>query len=519
MSKYIRPEDKLKRILSDVKLYVESFLSIVNKGGKTVLFKLNNMQQQIYKNTSKYNIILKSRQGGGSVFILAKALYLCMTKANTHCMMLSHNMESTRNIFNKAKQLYESVPDIIKPKLERNNRQELAFSNGSVLSCATMGKKDNGRGATLTLVHVSELAFVGDQAKKQLLSLEQALIPEGQLWIESTANGMGNYFHELWTKAVNKESMYNPLFFSYLDSADMFVEDHKQAMQIFENLHGHSFTEEDLTDEEKGLIELDDRFTLPIICWRRMKISNSSEDEFNQEFPLTPEMAFISTGSSIFNTQQIHERMKHLPKSLDKKQLRDIPDELKQYINRSLWIYEKPIIGHKYSIGVDCSEGIGQDYSALTIIDCETNKEVCHFRNSKIPPHKFSEVVFSCAKFYNHGLLVIEKASAGTVVLDRLKNQYQYTNIYKSKFFDERGKKKKRVGFVTSEKTRSILINGYREAFEDGEVLINSKDILSEMLTFIADSNGKIQHIKGSHDDSLFSAMLAVFGLSQPHYK
>jgi hypothetical protein len=381
-----------------------------------------------------------------------------------------------------------------------------------------MGKKDNGRGATLKFVHVSELAFVGEQAKKQLLALEQALRPDGEIWVESTANGLGNYYHELWTKSTNGENAYNPLFFSYLDSADMFIDDHKQALQLFERLNGHEFSVQDLTDEEKELIEYDSRHTLGILCWRRFKIGNSSVEEFNQEFPLTPEMAFISTGSTVFSNAKIQERLKHVPKPISVNH-----EYLKPYTRgkQGLSIYELPISDHKYSIGVDAAEGLGgnNDYSAISIFDATTSIQVVAYRNNQIAPHKFAELVYELGKFYNNGLLVVEKASAGIVVLDKLRNDWGYTNIWKSKVFDERGKRKKKIGFVTSDKTRPLLINGYRESFEEGEILINSADVLKEMLTFQVDANGKAQHIKNGHDDILFATMMSVHGISQPHYK
>jgi hypothetical protein len=512
------PREKLKLILSDPKLYIESFVKIVDKRGRLVPFKLNNMQLNIKNNAKKYNIILKSRQGGGSVYILAKALYLCMTKPNTHCMMLSHNLESTRNIFNKAKQLYDSIPDVVKPKLIKNNRNELGFTNGSLISCATLGKKDNSRGATLTLIHVSELAFVGEQARTQLLALEQALIPNGEIYIESTANGVGNYYYESWNKAVAKQNSYSPMFFNYLDSMEMFIDDHNQALEIFKNLNNREFTERDLTDDERELMESDSRFTLGVILWRRYKINNSSMDEFNQEFPLTPEMAFSTTGASIFDTSKIHERIKHIPQALSKGQLGEFPIELTNYINRGLSVYSLPEKGKRYSLGVDGAEGVGRDYSTVTVLDVESGVEVAHYRDNNIAPHKFTLIVYELLVFYNRGLAVIEKKSAGITVLDNLRHQYNYSNIYKSKQFDERGRTKKKIGFVSSDKSRPILINSFREAYDKGEILVNSKAVLQEMLTFIANENGKIEHIKGGNDDSLFSFMLALFGTTQPFY-
>lgn len=70
-----------------------------------------------------------------------------------------------------------------------------------------------------------------------------------------------------------------------------------------------------------------------------------------------------------------------------------------------------------------------------------------------------------------------------------------------------------------TEKTRPMLISSFREAWEEEQILVNSRIVLDEMLTFVANvKTGKIEHVEGGHDDSLFSFMLALFSLSQPHY-
>lgn len=513
------PEQKLKKIMSDPKLYIETFMSILNKNGDMVKFKLNDMQKNIHENSDKYTIILKARQGGGSVYCLAYALAMCCTKPNTNTLFLSHSGDSTRMIFNKAKMLYESIPDIVKPNLIRNNRSELAFTNGSVLSCANISRKDQARGSTLQFVHLSELAFSNaEYAKNQLLALEQALTSNAKIVIESTANGISGHYYDLWQGAKNGENMYKPLFYSYLDTASMFTDEHKQALDRFKNSNGREFTPNDLTHEEQILMKSDERFTLGIILWRRYKIMNSDIDSFNQEFPLTDTEAFLTSGKSIFDTMKIHERMINLPSCIPKSKIGEINNALKPFIGSSLMIYHRPEKGAKYGIGVDGGDGVGKDSSTITVLNAE-GIEVAHFNSNKIAPHKFAEVVYELAKYYNNGLLVIEKASSGNIILDRLRHTYEYKNIYKHKAFDERGISKKKIGFVMSDKTRPLLIGAFREAWEEGQILVNSRIVLDEMLTFVANSkSGKIEHIQGGHDDSLISFMLALFALSQPHY-
>lgn len=515
----LTPREKLQKIMSSPKLYIETFMDILNKDGKMVPFKLNDMQNHIHDNSDKYTIILKARQGGGSVYCLAFAIALCCTRPNTNTLFLSHSSDSTRMIFNKAKMLYRSIPDIVKPKVLRDNRSELAFDNGSFLSVATISRKDQARGATLQFVHISEMAFSNNEyAKNQLLALEQTLTSDAKIVIESTANGISGHYYDLWQGAKKQLNMYKPLFYSYLDTASMFKAEHEQALKRFRDSTGRDFTEDDLTHEERILLDGDSRFSLGILLWRRYKIMNSNVESFNQEFPLTDTEAFLTSGKTIFDSMQIHERMMHLPQGLLKGELYDLPKIAIKYLGKTLNVFHKPVVGEKYGIGVDSGEGIGQDSSTITVLNSE-GVEMAHFNSNKIAPHIFSELVYEVAKYYNNALLVIEKASSGNVILDRLRHNHHYTNIYKHKAYDDRGRAKKRIGFMMSDKTRPLLISAFREAVEENQVLINSRIVLDEMLTFVAnDKNGKIEHISGGHDDSLISFMLALFALSQPHY-
>ena len=515
----LTPYQKLEKIINDPRLYIETFMSILDKNGNIVPFKLNDMQNNIHDNSDKYTIILKARQGGGSVYCLAYALALCCTRPNTNTLFLSHSGDSTRMIFNKAKMLYESIPDVVKPNIVRNNRQELAFTNGSILSCATISRKDQARGSTLQFVHVSELAFSNSEyAKNQLLALEQTLTANGKIVIESTANGISGHYYDLWFGAKNGTNMYKPLFYSYLDTASMFKAEHEQALARFKLSNDREFSEDDLTAEEQLLMKSDSRFTFGIILWRRYKIMNSDVDSFNQEFPLTDIQAFLTSGSTIFDTMRINERLLHLPTSITKSKIGDISEVLKPFVGTSLSIYHRPVKGEKYGIGVDSGDGVGKDSSTITVLNSE-GIEMAHFNSNKIAPHKFADVVYELARYFNNGLLVVEKASTGSVVLDRLRHTHNYMNIYKYKAFDDRGNAKKKIGFMMTEKTRPMLISAFREAWEEEQILVNSRIVLDEMLTFVANGKtGKIEHVEGGHDDSLFSFMLALFSLSQPHY-
>lgn len=474
-------QDKLRKIINNPVLYMEKFMNVVNKNGKLVPFKLNPQQKEVLQNMDKYNIILKSRQLGITTLSCAYSIYLAMTNSNITCLLVSYSIDSATAIFEKLKQLYNDLPNALRVELIANNKKELKFVNGSRIICATCGSKDCARGLTIRYCHISEVGFCKDNIDKQLLAIEQALTPNGKIILESTANGL-NYFSELWNKAERKENMYKPFFFSWINDKVMFKDEYKMFADKYLELHKKYPTKEELTDTEHKLRS--QGATLEQIVWRRLKIANSSEESFAQEFPSNPIEAFISTGSNIFSPKLIHERLQYIDdiKPITSKPNK-MPISLVPWLGRELTLWDMPKIGHKYYIGVDTGEGMGQDYSALHVLSAD-GVQVAEFKSNKIKPFQYAEIVNDIGIYFNKALLVVEKASAGHTIVDKLKNDYHYSNMYKYKEYDARGLAKKKVGFVTNPKTKPLMINDFVELFELKQIVINSKDLLSEMKMF-----------------------------------
>lgn len=516
-------DEKFLKVWNNFILFSKNLLKITDKTGKVVPFNMNKMQRDFINNMDSYNIILKARQGGMSVCICALAIYYSIKEPNCVCLLLSHNDESTRAIFNKLKAIYNSIPSVLRPKLIRNNRAELQLANGSVISCSTMGRTDKGRGNTAKLIHLSEFAFVNsDVATKQLLSLEQALRPDGNLIIETTANGL-NFFHNHYQKAKKGENAYKCFFYNYIDTSSMFKDEYKKYNKIFKNINAHDFGVSDLTEEEQELLNNYEGMNLDILCWRRLKIQNSSVDQFNQEFPLTDDMAFITSGNSVFDNNRVTQVLRALQlkkdKYISKKELSDLPMELLKFYGKSFFMYEKPMPKEKYYIGVDCSEGIGKDSSTCVVLNSK-GEEVAMFKNNKIKPYEFAAFVNSLGRYYNKAFLVVEKASGGHSVIERLRYEYKYMNMYKYKTYDEFNRAKYQIGFDTNAKTKGIIINDLREIFEKGQLLINSAETVEEMKVFNIKDNGSMGALSGYHDDLVIATALALSGLkSGKNYK
>lgn len=516
-------DEKFLKVWNNPILFIQNFLKITNKQGKLVPFKLNKPQKDFIKNLDSYNIILKSRQMGMSVAVCGLAIYYAVTQPNSTSMLLSHNDESTRAIFNKLKSIYNSLPSAIKPKLLRNNRQELQLANGSIISCATLGRTDKSRGNTLKLCHISEFAFVNSEvADKQLLAIEQAIQSNGHLIIESTANGL-NFFHNHYQKAKKQENAYKSFFYNYIDGSCMFSDEYIKYNKIYESINGHKFSLSDLSEEEVALLDhyKDKGMSLDILCWRRLKIQNSSVAQFNQEFPISDDIAFISTGASVFDNEKITNVLRTLNlnkiKYIDKKELSDLPLELSKFYGKSFFMYKYPEVGMKYYIGVDCSEGIGKDNSTCVVMD-KDGVEVAMFKNNKIKPYQFAEFINVLGHYFNKAFLVVEKASGGHSVIERLRHDYKYMNMSKYKTYDQFNRVQFQVGFDTNGKTKGLIINDLREMFEKGQILINSIDTIEEMKVFEIKTNGSMGAMNGYKDDLVMATALAISGVKGGTY-
>lgn len=517
-------QDKLKKVLSEFPLFSKNFIYITDNENQVIKFEMNDAQLEINElmEKNRFIIIGKARQSGISTFVLAKALYRALTKPNENILIVSYKSDSAKALFEKLKQMNDMIPrdkfPNLFPKVRRDNRSELFFTNGSRISSVTAGHKDIGRGSTYTYVHLSEFAFYANQ-EKQLLSVEQSLAKgsESQITIETTSNGTNNYFYRLFMMALKNESKYVSYFVPFYHKLyrKQFKHDYDEAELWYKATHGGKrLTVADLEDDEKILYEKG--ANLKQLMWRRWKMLDMTDEEFKQEFPSNPLESFISTGRSVFDQSKVLTRLSHAINPLPKGDIIDIiPESLHKYIGKGLDIFYLPKKNKRYYFGIDTASGSGNDYSTITAFDDE-GQQVFSFYNNKIPIYEFAQVIYDLGIFYNYAFLTVEKNSYGSPLIERLRKEKGYLNMFKMKTFDMRGKKKLEIGWITSEKSKAIMITDLKEQFELGLINIECKVTLQQMQMFI-ENNGKLGNKRGHsdlhHDDLVISAGLAIQGM------
>lgn len=500
----------------NTKKYIETYIKIRDKEGNIIPLKLNEPQLKYYNVIKKLHqqnkpiriIILKARQMGFSTETESIIFKNVVTNHNYNAGIVAHKEDSTTNLFNMSKRMLEYLPDAIKPEQKKSNAKELVFNNAngtgldSKIKCMTAGGKGIGRSDTFTALHLSELAFWEGDKQDILLGLLQAVpnIPNSIVVIESTANGF-DYFKELWDKAVAGENDFYPLFVGWNE-----LEEYRMQYSGFK-----------LTEEEKELQKLYNT-SLEQLEWRRWCIKNNCGgdiDKFKQEYPITPEEAFLSTGKCYFDKKKIINRINEVKEPIIQGSFSCFYDGLRirgrkfrQEDKGSIKIYKYPENNVPYVIGGDTA-GEGSDYFTAHVINNITGEEVAVLKQ-QYDEIEYVKQIYCLGSFYNKALIGPE-TNFSTYPIQKLV-ELNYSNLYVRKKEDTYlSKHEKSFGFKTTSITRPLILANLQEIVVDEIDKINDKDTLREMLTFIVNKNGRAEAEEGYHDDLVMGLAIAYY--------
>ena len=363
----------------------------------------------------------------------------------------------------------------------------------------TAGSPEAGRGTTPTIAHLSEVAF-WQHDDKILAGLFQGISQADgtEVILESTANGAKGEFYRLWKGAERGENEYLPIFLPWF----LTPEYQRPAPENFERSK-----EEELLVEEHGLNN-------DQLYWRRLKIAEGGELKFRQEYPATPDEAFIVSGSSVFAPEKVNRL---IPQEPEKKLHFDFTSfTWEDDAEGDLHVWKYPDWDSNYVIGADVSLGVGQDYSCATVMD--TNRRIIAlYRNNRIDPSKFGDLLFYLGRYYNNALMTVESNSMGVATLTRL-NQMNYVNLYKQTKIASISKEEGEVpGFRTTMATKPHIIGNLKNAVENDDIWIVSPIIIQEMKDYISTETGRTEAAPGCHDDSVMAMAITLEAL-RTHY-
>jgi len=342
-----------------------------------------------------------------------------------------------------------------------NNKLSLRFTNGSKIQ-AKSSNTEAARSEAVSLLIIDEAAFI-DNIAETWASAQQTLATGGGCIALSTPYGTGNWFHQTWVKAENKENQFIPIKLPW------FV--HPERDEVWR--------------KEQDALLGDPRI---------------AAQECDCDFSTSGDVVFYP------------EYMEYYEKSFIKDPLE------RRGADRNLWIWEPCDYSRTYMVIADVARGDGKDSSAFHIIDVENNVQVGEYKG-QLGTKEYGHLLVGIATEYNNALLVIENNSIGwstiQTVIDR-----GYDNLYYSpksgevradSYFDQYMDTSKMVaGFTMSSRTRPMVIGKFQEYISDKGVTFYSKRLLEEMKTFIW-KNGRPEAQSGYNDDLVMSFGVAMY--------
>ncbi len=443
---------------------MSNYVKVTHPVRGLVPFKLYPFQQKIVTEIeqNRFNILRKFRQAGCTTIASAYSLWLAVFKRDQSIIILSKGDTEATEVLDRIKVMYEELPAFLQPGISEDNKHTLKLKNRSVIKSRPSGKQ-SGRSLAGSFLIIDEAAFV--EAIDTIWAAVYPIISTGgRAFILSTVNGLGNWFYETYTRAIEKANSFNAI--------DIRWQEHPE---YFRNPNFEYIYEE--MEHRTPPFHIED--------WEKVTKSNMPRKQWLQEY----ECEFLGTGDTFLDGSLLS----HLAECVN--------DEYYIKYNNRMRVWKDPEPYYEYIIGVDTALGRDRDYSAAQIINAYNGEVVAEFYSNKTPINEFAEILNTEGLYYNIANIVVERNTVGNHVIDLLYNDHEYENLWHDS--------KSLAGFQVTMKNRDTILTELEESIRTNVLKINSKRTLNELNTFVISNSGKITADRGKHDDLIMSLCLA----------
>ncbi len=521
----ITKEQLMELAHENPKWIIERAFWVVNKDKQTVPFIFNEAQNLFYYERTTRDDLDKAGQLGISTVILAILTIKFLLVPNSWSICISHEDEATIRLFEKVKFFLDNLPDWLQAFYVPGKTKEGDITNEVMHSkfyIGTAGARAFGRGDTPHYVHMSEISRWRDGGRI-VTGLSRAVpLNDPHTWIvkETTANGEGTPHHIEYKRAKNHESEFRAHFIPFFVNPE------------YRNNETH-LTEADLTDKEKELLtrfpqskkEQNHGFIdIPVLAWRRQMIGTlvsedgrTPEEMFAQEFPVDDIEAFLSTGNPIFSSEHVLAFKAKARPPIAIGNLIGAAGNYNLQEDEKGWLklWDFPGIKDQFVIFADVGEF--SDWCVATVVDRKTWKVIAKFR-ARMKSHAFGDELQKLGYFFNKAIMAVEVNNMGQSTVDRLVT-LGYPNMYMRKRLDAKNQKETmEYGWLTTEKTKNIMIGHMQDLLTKEEIDIPDIGILDEFSTFVRKEDGSMGASPGNYDDQVMSCSGAYYILKLNPY-
>ena len=462
--------EEYAKCVADPMYFIENFVKIVSLDEGLIQFQPYDYQKRMINSmhNDRFVIAKLPRQSGKSTIVISYLLHYVLFNSSKNVAILANKLATARELLSRLQLAYEHLPKWLQQGVVEWNKGSIVLENGSKI-LASSTSSSAVRGGSFNMIFLDEFAFVPENVADDFFSSVYPTISAGQttkVLIISTPKGL-NMYYKLWKDAEEGNNSYTPI-----------------------EVH---WSEVPGRDEK----------------WKKETIRNTSPAQFRAEF----ECEFLGSVLTLINASKLKSMAYVKPQ-----QERD--DGLK--------IYEEPIDGHMYFMGVDVSRGQEIDYHATTIIDMTETpyRVVAQYRNNKMPPFLLPNMLYPMAKKYNDAYMMIEINDIGQEISDILHNDMEYENLLTTSV---RGRKGQIMdggfgnfdtqrGIRMSPKVKRVGCAMLKELIENDKMLVQDYHIINELASFVSKKQSYEAEV-GHHDDLVTTMILFAWCSTQPYFK
>lgn len=546
------------RVQFDFEYWAISTIFIQDKEtAKDIPFKLNRGQRKLLKKLESMRrankpiriILLKARQWGGSTLIQIYIAWLQLVhRIQWSSVICAHTENTARVVRGMYTKLLEKYPLWL---CDANDRNEIKLSNyessqktkiiknrGCRISIGSAVKPEGLRGLDVACAHLSEVGLYPSTMQTKPEDLVQSICsgiaykPYTLIVYESTAKGVGNFFHREWCRSNASDPKERSVF------APLFVAWHEINLYEMEVDNLVDFAKS-LSDEEYKLFE--DGATLEgIAWWRDKRLEYSDIWRFRSEFPSTPDEAFQSTGHPYYNPDDVKkleatctepEFIGELTGNSDfgsHEALEGLRLSINPRGNFKVWF--KPDteerVTDRYVVVVDIGgQSDRADRSVICVFDRyhmskiggvpEVVAEWC----GHIAHYKLAWLAVKIATWYHDALLIIESNTLESHQTEGVHSEFimteisdYYENLYcRTPAEQVRQGLPPKWGFHTNRQTKTMVCDHQKKVLENSMYIERCIEAVNEHRTLEIKANGEIGATDGAHDDRHITRAIGVW--------
>lgn len=461
---------ELIRCSKDMEYFIENYVKIVNLDQGLIHFKMYQYQKEMVKtiDENRFTVIKTCRQAGKTTTSAAIILWHVLFNDNYSVAILANKLSTAREILARVQRGYEYLPKWLQQGVITWNKTNIELENGSTIIAASTASSAI-RGMSISLLYLDEFAFVPRNIQEDFFTSVYPTIISGtktKIVITSTPNGF-DLFYKIWINSVENRNEY----------ANFEVN--------WDAVPGR--------DEE----------------WKQKTISNTSEDQFRQEF----EAEFIGSAHTLISPTVLRTLAFINP--------------IHTSYGGNLRIYKEPVKDHHYYCIVDTSRGSGIDASAFVIVDTSAApyEVVAAYSNNLIDPLLYPEVIYNVVRSFNNASVLIEINDNGQQIADILHFDLEYENVIFTAVKGRAGQvigggfsKTVQKGVRTTKQVKRIGCANIKTMIEKSEILLHDYSIINEFSTFIQ-KNASYEADAGAHDDLVMCLVLFAWSTNQEFFK